>query len=63
MSIYNVLLGVPSSKSEVFLYTVGVYTPNGRVARQYYASSRSEAVRDAYADGLTVIDCDYHPHD
>jgi hypothetical protein len=47
----------------MFLYNVGVYTPAGRVVRQYYAKSRTEALNKAWGDGLTVVDCNYHDHD
>ena len=47
----------------MFLYNVGVYTPYGRVIRQYYAATRTEACNEAWAAGYTVVDCDYHEHD
>lgn len=68
MSIYHAILGVSApeplpTKPKMFLYTVGIYTPHGRIVKQYYAFNRNEAIRDAYADGVTVVDCDMHPHD
>lgn len=47
----------------MFLYNVGVYTPWGRIVKQYYATTRTEACNQAWGDGHTVVDCDYHDHD
>ena len=47
----------------MFLYNVGVYTPGGRVVKQYYAATRAQACNQAWGDGYIVVDCNYHDHD
>jgi hypothetical protein len=47
----------------MYLYYVGVYTPNGRTVIEINADSRTQACNIVWGKGYTVVDCNHHNHD